>query len=191
MKFIKICIPIMTTALLLCSCVGSKMPERETIPQASTAQENTQTDESYDTTGLPSVNNDNINAFIAKYNQNQTDESLRVADGYNINYDEQKGVYYVVSNKANLTLRLNEDGNVVSAALTDTDDITKQLAVSNVIIDMLWSDDFIPEEQQKQMEEIRKQAEMMQQIITEKTEEFEKNKTELNTELLEATLPMN
>ena len=193
MTFAKLCIIpalVVIMGLSFYGCATNKMPEKEPV-STKISEEGEKQSANNATDSLKDVENDKIEAFVSEYNKNQTDESLQVADEYNIYYDEQKGVYYVKSDKASLTIRLDEDGEVISAALTNTDDITKQLAVSNVLLDMFWGREYVPEEQQEKMDEIREQAERMQDIIAEKTEEFEKSKTELNTNLPEATLPVS
>lgn len=187
MKLKKLIIPLLLTAMLLSGCVSGEIPERETLPRQEgadvlIAQEGT--------SHLTEVKNDEIDRFIEEYNSQQTDETLRIADGYSVFYDRGKDAYYICSDKANITIKLSEKGTVVSAALTNTDDITKQLSASNIIINVLWNNSgYIPEEQQQKIQSIHEEAARLQKTIEEKSSLFENNKIELNTDLPETTMP--
>lgn len=180
-------IPLFIFLFVFAGCVNDKMPERETIPQL---QEQTNGSAQYKEDELTKTENEIITVFIKEYNANQTDKSLQVASDYVIYFDKIKGIYYVKSTTIDFTLRLDEDGKVISAALTDSDDIEKQLIVSNIIIDMLWNKEVIPAEQQQKINNIYEQAEKMKEIIAEKTSEFERNNSKPDTDLPEVTLPI-
>lgn len=186
-KLFKVSIPLLILTLSFASCTSSKIPERETIPQKEITESQT---DNQAKENLQKIENEKISAFVNEYNSKQTYKALQVADDYNIYLDQSKGIYYIKSGTVDLTIRTNADGEVISAANTGNDDIEQQLAVSNVIIDLLWNKDIVTEEQRQKINEIYEQAEKMKEIIVEKTCKFESNNGELNTSLPEATLPI-